>query len=563
MKKVLALILTLAMVLGLAACGGSSGKPKSYEPEEIMTQEEMRQLVERLFRQYKEETADPALADSGLGSTVPLTLSYAMEYWLDKDSSFQFEETVHLLVFRLMGTVYNVDEGAVGDYAELVYDMDTGTLYHSMDGRMQYNGENVYPTKEDFIKVVLNRACSYDVNSTPFWKDTEARNVLQQAFVDAVNQNVAGQTQQEIHDALIAPVDWQIEPPSGEITEEHQLALDAANRFLEETGREYLDLSREMDHTSDPVYISDAAIYQFPAESGYPENCLLINLAGRFLWSISQDQFCGRDYITLLYDLNSGELYDISMVATDENGVYLDEGNPNYACMIEYSQYFNSDGMVRIAGIAPVKILIRQAEAIADGVLPVDPMTDEIQPEHQQEPDVAVEPLTGELLPEHQQVPDVAVEPLTGELLPEHQQVLDVVEQFLAGNGKSYLDRFYEETQEILPLRIRDAAMYQLPADQGYPENCLLINLEGGFCYGEGEDVGIFDRMVLLYDPDTGELYDSTMVPSVPPETIQTRRDGALLCLNTYSNINFGWDTTVCEEQTVTVLVRDGAAVIG
>ena len=54
MKKVLALILTLAMVLGLAACGSSSGKPKSYEPEEIMTQEEMRQLVERLFRQYKE-----------------------------------------------------------------------------------------------------------------------------------------------------------------------------------------------------------------------------------------------------------------------------------------------------------------------------------------------------------------------------------------------------------------------------------------------------------------------------------------------------------------------------
>ena len=525
MKKVLALILTRAMVLGLAACGGSSGKPKSYEPEEIMTQEEMRQLVERLFRQYKEETADPALADSGLGSTVPLTLSYAMEYWLDKDSSFQFEETVHLLVFRLQGTVYNADEGAVGDCAELVYDMDTGTLYHSMDAGTHFNGEGVFPAKEGFIKLVLSRATDYDVSSTPFWTDTEARNVLQQEFVDAVNQNVAGQTQQEIHDALIAPVDWQIEPPSGEITEEHQLALDAANRFLEETGREYLDLSREMDHTSDPVYISDAAIYQFPAESGYPENCLLINLAGRFLWSISQDQFCGRDYITLLYDLNSGELYDISMVTTDENGVYLDEGNPNYACMIEYSQYFNSDGMVQIAGMAPAKTLIRHAEAIADGVW--------------------------------------TVAPLTGELLPEHQQVLDVVEQFLAGNGKSYLDRYYQTFQEILPLRIRDAAMYQLPADQGYPENCLLINLEGGFCYGEGEDVGISDRMVLLYDPDTGELYDSTMLPSVLPETIQTRRDGALLCLNIYSNINFGWDTTVCEEQTVTVLVRDGAAVIG
>lgn len=523
MKKVLAMIIVLATVLSLAACGGSDPK-KPYEPKEIMTQEEMQQLVERLFRQYKDETADPALAKCWLDSTVPLTLSYAMEYWLDKDSSFQFEETVHLFVFRLQGTVYDADEGAIGDGAELVYDMDTGTLYHSMDAGTHFNGEGVFPAKEDFIKLVLNRASDYDVSSTPFWTQTEARNVLQQAFVDAVNQNVAGQTQQEIHDALIAPVDWQIEPPSGEITEEHQLALDVANRFLEETGREYLDLSREMDHTSDPVYISDAAIYQFPAESGYPENCLLINLAGSFLWSSSQDQFNGSEWITLLYDLNSAALYDISMVTIDENTQnWSDEGNPIYACMIEYSQCFNSGGITQIAGMAPVKTLIRQAEAIADGVW--------------------------------------TVAPLTGEILPEHQQVLDVVDQFLAGNGKGYLDRYYQTVQERLPLRIRDAAMYQLPADQGYPGSCLLINLEGGFCYGEGEMAGADERMVLLFDLDIEELYDSSMLPSVPPETIQTRRDGALLCLSIYSNINFGGDTSVCEEETVTVLVRDGAAV--
>ncbi len=525
MKRWIAMMMALAMILSLAACGGSSsdGPPEPYVPETQMTQDEMEALAEKLMQQFKEDFGDESqkrFCEQSVTSPEPLTLDFAMEFWLPKQDNFQFEdELLHLFLFRINGEGIAPQDNDSYTILGLCYDMDTGILYHTKEPGMEYEGMDTFPTKEDVFKMMMAIAMNYDGSSPLGFQGVEAKNVLQQPFIDSVNENVVGMTQQEVQqeqEEQMASVDWQIEPIPGELTEDHKLVWDVANRFLEEKGRGYLDYYQERIRQILPIYISDAAIYQFPAESGYPEKCLLIKLSGGFAWDITQDRFAGNEDLCLLYNLDSGALYDSSVIQVADNGQYTDEGNPIYACMIDYWGHGGDGSTDRLA--TQVTILVRSGAA---------------------QEDIVWEP-----------------EPLTGTVGPEHQQILDVVDRFLQERGIVMLDGFYRESGDVMSLSISHAALYQFPEDSLMSAKCLLINLKGGFLFGDG----IYENVQLLYDLDTGKLYDSTTKPQEINGSPETQEEAIYLCLNTFSNITWGGEIAMGEE-TITILVRDGAAV--
>ncbi len=308
---------------------------------------------------------------------------------------------------------------------------------------------------------------------------------------------------------------WELQPIAGELTENHMLAMEVANRFLDESGRDFLDAYLEKFGEVKPVYINEAAIYEFPEGGGYPVRCLLMNIAGGFCFN---GHF--NDWITVLYDMGSGELYDMSLVPLEEMGYDGGAGDPIKTCLNQYYSFYGNDTAPAVAEAVPAEILVQRGEAIADWKF----------------------------------------EPLGGEAQPQHQLVLEAAELFLAERGEEYLNNCVTLAGERYPLSISDAAEYHFPEKSGLPANCLLMNIKGGFVYGEDNDA-FADSLVVFYDMDSGRIFDMTMLPADYSGSTDSPEDAVYYCMNVYDNINFGGDMFFCEGQEETVLVKDGNAV--
>lgn len=127
------------------------------------------------------------------------------------------------------------------------------------------------------------------------------------------------------------------------------------------------------------------------------------------------------------------------------------------------------------------------------------------------------------------EAPTEAPQPvITGQV----QTATDLVKRFMDEKGKALMEAYESATaSKARAISVSHAMEYRLGNWDGFTVHFMMVCLDADLCTD-----GIYDRVYLLMDMDTGNIYDSTMLHDNIPDPAATKEDVCLRATNAYSS---------------------------
>ena len=319
MRKVISLILALALCLSLCACDGSEAQmpTESQEPTktddwvlstkyvvgtvaEFMISEEYQKMLSDFDASFHDDTAKLIVREPYVKAAV--------EFYLD-------DPACHLLILLLSGDF--ATESAYHNQLVLIYDMDSGVFYDSLNGAEPGQAEKYAPFQEKPQTTLLY--IPYDVYTNLhdggfIWSELERTKFLTAGELEAANKALGTEEAGEgiVYEKLPAeapaeepvediPADTPaVDAPitmSGAVTVSEQTLADIA-RFFQSTQR-----YQEAAYEPSSIQIVAAFEYTMPSFEGHDVQVLVVRVDGvdTDMWGLSADTF--------LVDIPTGNIW--------------------------------------------------------------------------------------------------------------------------------------------------------------------------------------------------------------------------------------------------------------
>ena len=331
MKKLIYLILALALCLSLAACGGSGEPQKPTEPEnwtvdtkyvigavaEFMTTDDYQKMVTDFKNGFHDKTAKLIVRKPYVDA--------AIEYYMA-------DPACHLLILLVRGDF--CWDGSYTDVMKLIYDRDTGTFYDGMVGHgaefdARYPG--VSGTAIESLLFRPDEIYTTELGTEPLHTQYEVYHALNAEELETVNKALGVEKPSEgiLYEPLPTepptetPTDVPTEAPaeepvvetpveniptdaltvevpavqSGEVTTSAQFLADAAKLF--QSSKRYQEVA------GDPSSIRIRAAFEYSLSDFKKHNVhvLVVRLEGvdTDMWGFSADTF--------LMDIATGNIW--------------------------------------------------------------------------------------------------------------------------------------------------------------------------------------------------------------------------------------------------------------
>lgn len=333
MKRLISLILVLALCLGLCACGGSGEPQKPTEPEswDVDTKYVVGTVAEFMVTEdYKKMVADFEIAFHDVTAKIIVREPYvdaAIEYYMA-------DPACHLLILLVRGDF--CWDGNYTDVMKLIYDMDTGIFYNSMVGQgaeLEARYPGISGTAIESLLFRPDETFTTALGSEPLHTQFEVYHALNSEELATVNQTlgVEAPTGDILYEPLPteppteapateppaeAPSDVPVEAPA----EEPEASVDVpaaeapaiqsgevtvTEQFLADSVRNFQSSKRYQEIAGDPgsIRITAAFEYALPDFMGHDVHILIVRVDG-----IDTDML-GFSADTFLVDIRTGNVY--------------------------------------------------------------------------------------------------------------------------------------------------------------------------------------------------------------------------------------------------------------